>query len=1192
MHRCTHAPRGSPVPRYILRRLISSVVVLLLIGYLCFLAQAFATGTRSGTPLSLLEAAQQAAHDGVELVDGIARGTWWPYFPGARIQSFPPPARTMGEAAGPLLVNSIALLVLSMAVGGLAGGALGLAAAAARRPGVSLGLVMLSILGISAPSFFLGMSLQYLEINWYKATGIRLVPVGGFGWDVHLVLPVLVLAARPIAQVARLTYVRVAASMDEDYVRTAHAKGLTPRRVWGVHIAPNVISTVLTAMGTSLRFSLSSLPVVEYMFGWPGAGQAMLNMLRTGQRHGAAILVIAMGAFFIAVNLLLDVVYRAADPRLREATVETSTRSGWWDWARGILPGLWNAITLQNRRGRRADADLAPEALRALAPPRAPADAEQADEAADAQRKARRHAWLQATAGNPALLLGGAVALMLIVLVVFGPHLTPRDPHAFAFMVEIDGDSVKPPIPPSQLFPLGSDAQGRDVLSLLMAGARRTLTMAFFAAAARLLLGGFLGFVAGWFAGSRLDRAIMGLAETLAAFPALLLATLVVYAVGVRQGLVAFVVALAIVGWGEVMQAVRSQVMAIRPTAYIEGAVAAGVSEGRILGAHVLPNVWPTMVSLAFLEMGGVLMVLGELGFLGVFIGGGFAAGGGDESPPVYYYDVPEWSVMLANSWRHFRSYPWATLYPALAFFVAIAGFTLLGEGLRRLTERLTLSLRTLFNRYTLMAAALLVLGVNWMFQSTGLTARFAPAADAFDAQRALADIRHLADPALNGRLSGTEDADRVAEWVAAEFEQLGLRRAGQNDSYYQQVVEHYRDLVGQPRLTLYGPDTGAMAGEVIEAQYGVDFAREVAQYDVGGSARGEVVLVDEPPGYAYGPQSVAAAFGTSVEELSHTDRLLLRLSTTSARRHTHVGHAATLTLSRQPLSSSRYELLAGAPETVGGRRPSILVSYELASRLLATRGQTVENMARSVPTLASDAGLFFRTGWTAELDIPYLERDAAAVRHVIAFWPGEDVALDAEAVMVAAYYDGLGRGPDGTLYPGANDNASGVAAMLEMIRTLKEQDFRPKRTLMFVAWIGGERQRPVEYEYYLRAHPYFSNAYTIVAALELEGVGAGTGSSAVLQHASSGRLTERVQRAARQVRTPLSTRERGLHADHTLYPAPSTKAPTVTVSWAGADALAHTPADTPDAIDAAKLGQVGRMVSLAVMVLSSDPAY
>jgi Zn-dependent M28 family amino/carboxypeptidase len=226
------------------------------------------------------------------------------------------------------------------------------------------------------------------------------------------------------------------------------------------------------------------------------------------------------------------------------------------------------------------------------------------------------------------------------------------------------------------------------------------------------------------------------------------------------------------------------------------------------------------------------------------------------------------------------------------------------------------------------------------------------------------------------------------------------------------------------------------------------------------------------------------------------------------------------------------------------------------------------------------------------ELSVPARAESGVEVQNVIGVWAGEDAALDAEAIVVAAYYDGLGRFPDGTLYPGANDNASGVAAMLEMVRTLKEQGFRPKRTIMFVAWIGGERHRMVDYPFYLKAHPYFADAYKIVAGLELEGVGAGTGSSAVIWNTTRERLTEVVQQAARRVRTPLTTREQGLHADRSLWPYASATVPSATISWSGSDDLAHTPQDTLAHLDPGKLGQVGRMVSLAVMVLANDPAY
>lgn len=200
-------------------------------------------------------------------------------------------------------------------------------------------------------------------------------------------------------------------------------------------------------------------------------------------------------------------------------------------------------------------------------------------------------------------------------------------------------------------------------------------------------------------------------------------------------------------------------------------------------------------------------MILGELGFLGVFIGGGLAAEG-EWSPAVIYYDIPEWSVMLADSWRGFRSFPWMSLYPALAFFVAILGFTLLGMGIRDLTERLTLSMRTLFNRYTFITSVLIVLGVRTVVRSNSLYAQYTPAARQVDATRAIADIKHLAGEDYNGRLSGMSDAAEVAQWIAKVFEDLGLQPAGDSlDDYFQARTVYYRDLMGTPSLEFVGPD-------------------------------------------------------------------------------------------------------------------------------------------------------------------------------------------------------------------------------------------------------------------------------------------------------------------------------------------------------------------------------------------------
>jgi ABC-type dipeptide/oligopeptide/nickel transport system permease component len=104
----------------------------------------------------------------------------------------------------------------------------------------------------------------------------------------------------------------------QDYVRTAWAKGLPARQVWGEHVLPNAMVPILTALGVSLRFSLGSLPVVEYFFGWPGLGATLLDAIRMRHTNLVIILALALGLTFMLINLLLELAYRFLDPRMRE----------------------------------------------------------------------------------------------------------------------------------------------------------------------------------------------------------------------------------------------------------------------------------------------------------------------------------------------------------------------------------------------------------------------------------------------------------------------------------------------------------------------------------------------------------------------------------------------------------------------------------------------------------------------------------------------------------------------------------------------------------------------------------------------------------------------------------------------------------------------------------------------------------
>jgi peptide/nickel transport system permease protein len=217
--------------------------------------------------------------------------------------------------------KSMGLLLIALVVAALIGIPVGVFAAVRRHSPLSLGTMTLTLLGVSVPSFFAAALLQIGEIYWYRQFGFQLVPVGGFGWDAHLIIPALVLAARPLAHLARIAYMSFSEILDQDYIRTAQAKGLYRSLIMRMHAYPNAAVPLLTALGVSLRFSLGSLPVVEYFLGWPGIGAALLDAIRGQQTLGVAGMALVLGLTFMLVNLVLDILYRYVDPRLKQREI-------------------------------------------------------------------------------------------------------------------------------------------------------------------------------------------------------------------------------------------------------------------------------------------------------------------------------------------------------------------------------------------------------------------------------------------------------------------------------------------------------------------------------------------------------------------------------------------------------------------------------------------------------------------------------------------------------------------------------------------------------------------------------------------------------------------------------------------------------------------------------------------------------
>ena len=1074
-----------------------------------------------------------------------------------------------------VFANSAGLLLVSLALAALVGIPLGIAAANARgRFGSSL-FVLISVLGISTPSFLLAMFLWIVDIAIFRRTEVLAFPPTGFGWDLHMVMPAMVLAGRPIAQLARVTHVSFSEILGQDYIRTARGKGLPWRAVLSRHVFRNAIIPILTTLGISLRFSLASLPVVETFFLWPGVGATLLQMLDSGMDTLVTDLIVSLGLFFLLVNLLIDLTFPLLDARLREISLQESREgrrsiaellSSGLDAIAGVFRLVFTRIASLNvRRSRPAKRSRDAAAGTSLGELPAVASA--------------RSKGVYVVLGNPALVVGAVLVGGLVLLAFLGDQFTDVSPYETHGVRMIEGVIQAPPFEPSSSFPWGSDLVGRDVRALMLVGARQTMILAFVAMVARTAVGAVIGTLAGWWKDGWFDRLLSGVIGVWAAFPVTLFAMVLIYALGIQQGMGVFILGLCIVGWGELAQSVRGKVAAIRAEPYIESARSLGAGTMHILMRSVLPNLAPSLIVLSVLEMSAVLMLLAELGFINVFMGGGFQAMIGEAGrmePVIWHYsDVPEWGAMLASVRAFWRSNPWLGWYPGMAFFIAILSFNLLGEGMRRLLDDIHFAVGKIVNRWSLSAAGGLVVGIVLVMQSTTPLAVYSEDAARFDTARAMDDAIALSAPIFQGRETGTPGAKAAADYIAARMLEIGLFPTGEGGSFIQTLVNPRPHQIAVPRLEVIAPD-----GSVLHAfGYHADFAEEVeaAYY---GEFVGPVIGCPLPE------KSETSYIEHVTDRYDPQEVLLLR-----------DGHQAEKGLARMPA------LLVVTDDAAKLQRRHLYGETTIYIRRGTVSMYISSNAATTLCQLVGSTSPDSPSALSIRMSIPVAEQssDLRSVEHyddvyynVIGHIPGSGAieGLDSQVIMVTAYYDGLGVDPQGVFYPGANDNASGVAAMLEIARLLKTTSYAPEKTVMFVAWAGGERHEGFSPVTVLNAKAGFASL-TVEAILEISGVAGGWGEGIALGQGTSFRLVQLIQDAAKRFGVPVTTRGRGPHFwEGEAIGFGGRRALSAFISWDGSDDVAHTPYDTADRLDATKLGNLGGVVTLTTLVLSRETTY
>ena len=263
---------------------------------------------------------------------------------------------------------------------------------------------------------------------------------------------------------------------------------------------------------------------------------------------------------------------------------------------------------------------------------------------------------------NKGSLIGVVIILLSVITAILAPVIAPHDPN------NVYAEYLK--LPPSftsggnSQFLLGTDDLGRDLLSRLIYGSQVSLSVGFAVVAISLVIGTFMGVIAGFY-GGLIDKTIMRITDLIMSLPSILFAIVIVAVLG--PGITNAIVAVSIVAIPNFVRIIRAQVMAEKNRQYVQAAKLFGAGNFRLMFREILPNCMAPLIVQATLGFSDGILNCAALGFLGL----------GAQAP------MAEWGTMLSDARSYIESSPWMVTLPGLCILIVVLSFNLLGDGLR-----------------------------------------------------------------------------------------------------------------------------------------------------------------------------------------------------------------------------------------------------------------------------------------------------------------------------------------------------------------------------------------------------------------------------------------------------------------------------------------------------------------------------
>jgi hypothetical protein len=443
-------------------------------------------------------------------------------------------------------------------------------------------------------------------------------------------------------------------------------------------------------------------------------------------------------------------------------------------------------------------------------------------------------------------------------------------------------------------------------------------------------------------------------------------------------------------------------------------------------------------------------------------------------------------------------------------------------------------------------------------------TAAVAPAGTAtFDGAKAREHLVYFADPARGGRFTGSSGFDDAARYMADQLGHIGLEPAGDDGTYFQRFPVRIVDLAGTPMLSRTGADAKSWA-------HRVDFTESVGGRAGNGSAEAKLAVVGG--GASSGTQDDFAGV-----DVRGRIALMTGPTVTGYQEQVHArGGVGILVVGD---ASLKYSYIA---QFFAQTLPVLVISEATANELLAPASRTASQVREAVRLhrnnpLAPQSGFGIDT--TIRMSVPLTPVHEVRAMNVVGLLraSGPDAA---RAVMVGGHLDGVGTDPNGTVFPAANDNASGPAIAIEVARSLAARKSELRRSVVFVAFTGEEQGFLGSEAYIARAAASPGRVESLVAMLNLDVIGCCGETLQATDDSKS--LQDRVAAAAKRSNVPFRATSGG-GSDQQSFSKRGV--PAVLILWS--DYVLHTPQDTIAKVDLAHLQRAGDVVTAVALELA-----